>query len=268
MIVAAVGGVIATLPDLFLREYREITYVRYINGTIVKNIDKTEVHFNETDVIDQTISRSHCYFEKSSRKAVFVASLVIMLLIMFVVICLYARILRIILTKLKISHNSTQRPWTNVRDLPAPQEVELGIESQHITERVNGNNRSDAHAAFSGICNREDQRRQEKEVIETTNAKRNIQRQQKQKAKLKFIVMFLIIVIFYGASYIPFHVFALIDVDQQNTSRKERKAQFFLQRVVVLFGFMNHIINPFIYGCFDAIFREKCKEIFYRNRCK
>ena len=264
------GGAIATLPDAFLIKYTTETYVRYVNETAwriinetIVNIEKTEVYFNDTDVrpIDQKVYQSICHFSRSSaEKAVNLASFVIMLLIIFVVICLYTRILQILLTKL--------RRQTHVHELTASHETVHGIESQAVRrgiDIVNKNNGTDANSEFADVCNEENQQRQGKAVFKTTqlNAERNIQR---QKAKLKFIVMVLIIVIFYGASYIPIHVIALVEIDK-NASTEELKAQTFLQGVLWLFVYMDHIINPFIYGCFDAIFREKCKEILCRNRC-
>ena len=238
--------------------------MKYINETSwrtdVKNIDKTEMYLNGMN--NQTVSDSYCFYEGSSaRKAVVVTSLVIMLFIIFLISCLYARILRILFTKLNISHKSIRRPRIDVLGLTASQQTELGIESpsqRHDTNIVNEN------VKFGDVCNQLSRQDQQNAVIKTTNAKKSIQR---QKAKVKFIVMFLIIVIFYGVSYIPSHVIVILeDIDQQNTSREDVKRND--ENVLLLFGFINHIINPFIYGCFDSTFREKYKEIFYRNRCK
>ena len=127
--------------------------------TSVKNNDETELSFNETGVRydNQTVFHSYCFFEPSfARKAAGVASLVTMLLVLFAVSCLYARILRILIIKLKISQERIHRPRTNVRHLTATQQMELGIESQaqrHDTNIVNEKNDSDANVKFGDVHN-------------------------------------------------------------------------------------------------------------------
>ena len=285
--VVTLFGAVLTLPDLILVNLRQTPYMRYtnktklryhndtlvkhINNTFVENINETTgkyidettgEYISETNVIfiNQTVPYLHCAFDyrSSARKAAIIVSLIIILLILFVVSCLYAQILRILLAKLKMPIK-LRKPKKNVSQLESSQETGLEIESQkqrNDTNKVYERNDSGASIEFAYIGNQEGQKRQENVDNGIANTeKRNIQR---QKAKLKFIVMFFIIVIFYGVSYIPYHIIGLI---HEQTAQNLRGA-------LKLFGFVNHIINPFIYGCFDAIFRETCKEIFSNIRCK
>ena len=122
---------------------------------------------------------------------------------------------------------------------------------------------------FAVDNNAHNQQNRKKTLIRSHSKKRNIQR---QKAKLRFIVMFFVIIVFYAISYTPYHVIELIALRIQETNQEELDdIHVFLLKVLNLysiFGFVNHIVNPFIYGYFDAVFKEKCKEIFYRYTCK
>ena len=262
VVAVTILGVVATVPDLFSTKYK--TDVRYVNETTWKTrgkqIDESGVYFNETYVrsVNQTVSQTYCIIARSStQKAAISVSLVIVLLILLAVCCLYARILQILITKLKRA-SKKERPRNADGHLDSSHEMELESKrKRHETNRA-----YDEIDMGSNIELDVYNQRSENAVIKTASADWNIQR---QEAKM-LTVMFFIIVIFYGVSYIPFHIIGLVDI--VNTNEEERKAQNFIRSILVLFGFINHIINPFIYGCFDAIFRKTCKDIFYNLRCK
>ena len=244
-------GTLATLPDLFLIDttviYINETNVRYINDSNASNTNETY----KMEVINETVTDLHCGFRQFSRprKAALTASLLLVLLVIATVSCLYAYILRILIIKLKLS-NKNQGLRNNIGQHESLQETTQESElHEQKYEEYRGNENSDACGEFRN------NKRNQQTVIGKANEIRNMQR---QKAKLKFIVMFLIIMVFYGVSYIPYHIIRLVDTDLQNTDK----------HILSLLAFVNHIINPFIYGCFDSVFREKCRELFCRNRCK
>ena len=237
------------------------TVVKPVKAIVMGSINETVLTpINET--IMGSINETKCAFDQSfARKAAITASLVSMLLVIGIVGCLYAQILRILVTKLK-KLNKEQGQRRKVCQLEKTQETNI----KYGSCKCKANTSNDTCAKLD-LTHGTRTHQQEKQtvVISTANAERNIQR---QRAKLKFIVMFLIIIVVYTVSYIPYHIVGLVAIDMQHSSEEEQKAQKFLLGVIKLFGFINHIVNPFIYGCFDATFKEKCKEILSRRRCK
>ncbi|XP_061186389.1 cholecystokinin receptor type A-like [Saccostrea echinata] len=83
----------------------------------------------------------------------------------------------------------------------------------------------------------------------------------------RITVMFLVIIIAYVLSYIPplailILSYAIEDFNFITLSESETVAWLYLARFV----FLNHIVNPFIYGYFDTKFRDQLQICF--KKCK
>ena len=126
-VVSVLGGM-ATLPDLFLIEItltsiNEIA-VGSINETLMSLINETVVN-PVNEIVVGSINETKCAFDQSfARKAAITASLVFMLLVIAIVGCLYAQILRILVTKLK-TLNKEQGQRRKVSQLETPQETNM-----------------------------------------------------------------------------------------------------------------------------------------------
>ena len=87
----------------------------------------------------------------------------------------------------------------------------------------------------------------------------------KRRVKTNFTTMFFIIVIVFIIAYIPSCAVAIYDLnitaeDAYSHSDLLRNWLIFLSRVF----FVNHVINPFVYGYFDMAFRQELVLIFQR----
>ena len=249
LLVAIVTGALLSLPEVILLDITNIN-VTYIN---------------------RTVSYTACGFgDPSAGTAVISVSFATMLVVIAFISGLYTYIARILVTKLKIS-SKKRGPGSDVSQAESSQETVLETESREQGSEICRENASEVKGSNKefAVDNEHDQQDREKTMIRSHSKKRNIQR---QKAKLRFIVMFFIIIVFYAMSYTPYHVIELIALRIQDTNQDELdNIHVFLLKVLNLysiFGFVNHIVNPFIYGYFDAAFKEKCTEMFNRYICK
>ncbi|XP_048740978.1 5-hydroxytryptamine receptor 1A-beta-like [Ostrea edulis] len=84
-----------------------------------------------------------------------------------------------------------------------------------------------------------------------------------ESVQRRITIMFLVIIIAYVLSYIPPLVililsYAIEDFNFITLSEGQTVAWIYLARFI----FLNHIVNPFIYGYFDAKFREQLQKHF------
>ena len=99
-------------------------------------------------------------------------------------------------------------------------------------------------------------------TIKSNGTIRRLQRAQKSKSR--FTTMFVVILLFYIASYIPVSVIWVTTddtlVNMLNMSSAKLNVVLFFEANRML----NNIVNPFVYGYYDNVFRRECKKIFCR----
>ena len=80
-------------------------------------------------------------------------------------------------------------------------------------------------------------------------------------------IMFFLLIVTYVLSYTPALVFEILfhmldDFKFVTMTRVETGLWFYMTRLV----FLNHIVNPLVYGCFDNKFRQHLYKLFTRKK--
>ncbi|XP_078341604.1 uncharacterized protein LOC111110281 [Crassostrea virginica] len=80
-------------------------------------------------------------------------------------------------------------------------------------------------------------------------------------------IMFFLLIVTYVLSYTPALVFEILfhmldDFKFVTMTRVETGLWFYMTRLV----FLNHIVNPLVYGCFDNKFRQQLYKLFTRKK--
>ena len=93
------------------------------------------------------------------------------------------------------------------------------------------------------------------------------QKSKSASAQRRVSIMFLFLIAAYVVSYTPalivLNLFYLLDGFTFHTLTRARMAVWiFLTRLV----FLNHIVNPFIYGYFDSKFKKQLQKSFQRKK--
>lgn len=88
-----------------------------------------------------------------------------------------------------------------------------------------------------------------------------------KSAQKRVLVMFFYLILAYVLSYIPSLISLILIYTQdgfafETRDRTEMAIWFYLTRLV----FLNHIVNPFIYGYFDTKFKKQLRNFFLRRK--
>ena len=186
-----------------------------------------------------------------------------------IVSVLYFKIHRIIHTKLNIAKTDTVRIQTReskyspsadevsssaVNDKPI-QDITKGhtIDEASKGQTQSDNRKAHTHGVRCATLNKDI-------AMKSNGTIRRLQRAQKSKSR--FTTMFVVILLFYIASYIPVSVIWVTTddtlVNMLNMSSAKLNVVLFFEANRML----NNIVNPFIYGYYDNVFRRECKKIF------
>ncbi|XP_071125261.1 5-hydroxytryptamine receptor 2C-like [Mytilus edulis] len=89
--------------------------------------------------------------------------------------------------------------------------------------------------------------------------------QRARKSRVNFNMMFFTLVIFYMLSYTPTLIMFVITTSDSlywyKLSSSKLNLYIFLNRLFVI----HHIVNPFVYGYFDLVFRKSLSQVFRCN---
>lgn len=79
-----------------------------------------------------------------------------------------------------------------------------------------------------------------------------------ESAKRRITIMFFVIIVVYVISYTPPLIIAIqVYVLEDLTFISITRAQFAMRSYLTRLVYLNHIVNPFIYGYFDTMFRKQ-----------
>ena len=241
--VAILLGIALTIPEVIFFEISEYTSSFRNQSSTLKRC---------------TIN--HVYSRKIVRIVIFVATF----LNMFAICVLYAVIGKAIVKRLKKS-DKTQHTDKSTQEITQENEREVNnenIEMEHKRDAMLSrmNSKESNGASKSADTNRESsmEGRQKTKLRHSPRS---------TEAKSRFTFMFLIIIVFYILSYLPVHFYGLITLVNFDETPEKAIQEWEVGTRLIVFSILNHIVNPFVYGYFDTLFKQECKTMFCRKRC-
>ena len=250
--VVVVVGTALTLPETFVYEIYEIT-----------------ISFRNRTTTFPICTKNHSF----SGKIISVIRLTATILDLLVMFALYSAIGKAIVTRLKKANKTHQKTCSQTNSENRSTGINI-LTSVPPDDNVEMNNpRPMFNLELNNKClkatktgtNNKNTPTGEKTNTRTGSVLRN---ERRKKTKSRFTQMFLIIVIIYLLSYVPYNILALKTDIYKDGINDISSRDWDLFTWFSVFIMTNHIANPFVYGYYDSLFRQECMTMFCMKPCR